>query len=64
MAEEIGVSVGKVDYCVKALIEVGHGKLNNFTKLKNKSGDVYVLTPAGGGAVFIFWGVSWRSMKF
>ena len=47
LAEEMGVSVGKANYCIKALVEVGHVKLNNFVKSKNKSGYVYVLTKAG-----------------
>ena len=47
LAEELGVSVGKANYCIKALVDIGHVKLNNFVKSKNKTGYVYVLTPAG-----------------
>ena len=47
LAEELGVSLGKINYCIKALIDVGHIKLNNFVKSKNKSRYAYVLTPAG-----------------
>lgn len=47
LAEEMGVSVGKINYCIKALLKVGHVKLNNFARSKNKLGYVYVLTPKG-----------------
>lgn len=47
LAEEMGVSVGKVNYCVKALIDVGHIKFNNFARSKNKFGYAYFLTPKG-----------------
>jgi len=45
LAEIMGVSVGKVNYCIKALVAVGHVKLNNFKESKNKLGYMYVLTP-------------------
>ena len=45
LAEMMGVSVGKVNYCIKALVAVGHVKLNNFKESKNKLGYMYVLTP-------------------
>ena len=45
LAEMMGVSVGKVNYCIKALVAVGHIKLNNFKQSKNKLGYMYVLTP-------------------
>lgn len=47
IAEELGVSVGAVNYCVKALIGKGHVKVANFKASKNKLGYVYVLTPEG-----------------
>lgn len=47
IAEELSVSVGVVNFCVKALIEKGHIKLANFKASKNKLGYVYVLTPVG-----------------
>ncbi len=47
LAEEMGVSVGKVNYCIKALMEVGHLKFNNFKRSKNRLGYVYLLTPRG-----------------
>ncbi len=47
IAEEVGVSLGAVNFCVKALIAKGHIKLANFKASKNKLGYVYVLTPSG-----------------
>lgn len=47
LAEKMGVSVGKVNYCVKALVDVGYIKLNNFASSNNKSGYAYFLTPKG-----------------
>lgn len=47
LAKEIGVSVGKVNYCIKALIKIGHIKLDNFKHSKNKWGYFYLLTPKG-----------------
>jgi EPS-associated MarR family transcriptional regulator len=47
LAKAMGVSLGKVNYCIKALLDVGHVKLNNFARSKNKLGYVYVLTPKG-----------------
>lgn len=47
LAEQLGVSVSGVNYCLKALIEKGWLKMNNFAHSKNKFGYVYVLTPQG-----------------
>jgi EPS-associated MarR family transcriptional regulator len=47
IAEQIGVSLGAINYCVRALLEKGHLKLANFKASKNKLGYVYVLTPDG-----------------
>ena len=43
------MSLGAVNYCLKALIERGLVKATNFTKSPNKLGYAYVLTPAGIG---------------
>lgn len=45
LAREMGVSVGKINYCIKALVSVGHLKLNNFMRSNNKMGYAYLLTP-------------------
>lgn len=47
LAGELGISLGKVNYCLKALIEKGMIKARNFTKSDNKAHYLYVLTPSG-----------------
>lgn len=47
IADTLGVSVGAVNYCVRALVDKGHIKVANFRASKNKLGYVYVLTPEG-----------------
>ena len=43
----LGVSLGKVNYCIKSLIEKGFIKVNNFRNNKNKIQYSYLLTPNG-----------------
>ena len=47
LSKEMGVSLGKVNYCMNKLIEKGLVKLKNFSRNPNKSGYVYLLTPKG-----------------
>lgn len=47
LAEKLGISVGGLNYCLKALMEKGMVKMKNFATSKNKFGYVYVLTPTG-----------------
>lgn len=47
IAEELGVSLGTINFCMKALIQKGHLKVANFKASKNKLGYIYVLTPEG-----------------
>lgn len=47
LAEKLGMSVGGLNYCLKALMEKGLVKMKNFATSKNKFGYVYVLTPTG-----------------
>lgn len=47
IAEQLGVSLGAINFCLRALLEKGHLKLANFKASKNKLGYVYVLTPEG-----------------
>ena len=47
LAKELGVSLGKANYCLKALIEKGLVKANNFKNSSNKLAYIYVLTPSG-----------------
>ncbi|HEV7239616.1 MAG TPA: MarR family EPS-associated transcriptional regulator [Thermoanaerobaculia bacterium] len=47
LARELGISLGKVNYCLRALVEKGWVKLRNFTNSDHKSVYTYVLTPRG-----------------
>ena len=47
LARELGVSLGKVNYCLHALIDKGLVKVDNFKKSDNKTGYLYLLTPKG-----------------
>jgi EPS-associated MarR family transcriptional regulator len=47
LAHELGVSLGKVNYCLNALIDKGWVKAHNFRKSDNKLAYAYLLTPRG-----------------
>ena len=47
LAQKLGISLGGVNYCLKALIDVGHIKAGNFSKNPDKSVYLYLLTPKG-----------------
>ena len=47
LANEMGLSLGKVNYCVKALVEQGWVKMGNFRRHNSKLDYVYLLTPKG-----------------
>ena len=47
LANDLGFSLGKLNYCIKALKQKGLIKINNFKKNKNKLNYLYVLTPKG-----------------
>jgi len=47
LSAELGVSLGKTNYVVKSLIDVGFIKLANFRRSDNKLGYAYLLTPKG-----------------
>ena len=47
LSQEMNVSLGKVNYCMKKLTEKGLIKLTNFTHNPNKMGYAYLLTPSG-----------------
>ena len=47
LAEELGFSLGKLNYCLKALQEKGLVKVENFKKNPQKLNYIYVLTPEG-----------------
>jgi len=48
MAEELGFSLGKLNYCLKSLKSKGLVKIKNFSKQKNKFNYIqYIITPKG-----------------
>jgi EPS-associated MarR family transcriptional regulator len=47
LADMLGISLGKTNYCIQALIEKGWLKVNNFKNSNNKLAYVYLLTPTG-----------------
>ena len=47
LSEALGVSLGKTNYLVKSLIDVGWVKLDNFQRSNSKWGYAYLLTPKG-----------------
>lgn len=47
LARALGVSLGKANYCLQALVEKGLVKVNNFKNSKNKQAYMYLLTPRG-----------------
>ena len=47
LAQELGVSVGKVNYCLRALIDKGFVKAGNFKRNTDKLSYLYLLTPKG-----------------
>ena len=47
IAQELGISLGGVNYCLKALMEVGWVKMDNFAKSEKKLRYLYILTPRG-----------------
>jgi EPS-associated MarR family transcriptional regulator len=50
LADSLGVSLGAANYCLKALVEKGWIKLDNFQNNPNKLGYLYLLTPMGFSA--------------
>ncbi len=47
LAVELGISLGKVNYCLGALVKKGHIKLDTFRRNPNKRHYIYLLTPSG-----------------
>ena len=46
-SQALGISLGKLNYCLRALIDKGWVKARNFGASKNKPAYLYLLTPAG-----------------
>ena len=47
LAEELGFSLGKLNYCLQKLKDKGFIKMDNFKRSKNKMKYIYILTPGG-----------------
>ena len=47
LANELGFSLGKLNYCLRALKKKGLVKIKNFKNNKNKINYIYILTPKG-----------------
>ncbi len=47
LAKSVGISLGKTNYCLKALVEAGWVKAGNFARSEKKINYAYVLTPKG-----------------
>ena len=47
LSQEMGISLGKINYCMQKLTEKGLVKLTNFTRSSNKLGYMYLLIPKG-----------------
>ena len=54
LARELGVSLGRVNFCLNALIKVGLLKASNFRNSHNKLAYMYLLTPKGIEALTVF----------
>ena len=47
LSQNSGFSIGKVNYCLKALADIGFIKIHNFNNSNNKLNYAYILTPKG-----------------
>lgn len=47
LSSELGISLGKTNFCLKALVDKGILKAKNFQNSKNKKAYMYLLTPKG-----------------
>jgi len=47
LSQALGISLGKTNYCMRALLDKGLIKMQNFRNNENKLGYSYLLTPAG-----------------
>ena len=47
LANRLGISLGKVNFCLRALVDKGCIKVNNFRNSSNKLAYAYFLTPRG-----------------
>ena len=47
LSQQTGLSIGKVNYCLKALVDIGFIKIKNFHNSNKKLNYAYILTPRG-----------------
>jgi len=47
LAKTLNTSLGKINYCIKALVNIGFIKLDNFSNAQNKLQYLYLITPQG-----------------
>ena len=47
ISQNSGFSIGKVNYCLRALVDIGFIKIRNFNNSNNKLNYTYILTPKG-----------------
>ncbi|NKB31999.1 MAG: MarR family EPS-associated transcriptional regulator [Pseudomonadales bacterium] len=47
LSKSLGISLGKLNYCLRALVDKGWVKARNFKENPNKAGYLYLLTPSG-----------------
>ena len=47
LSRELGLSLGKLNYCLRSLVDKGWIKIGNFAQSKNKQRYVYLVTPQG-----------------
>jgi len=47
LSNELGISLGKINFCLKSLKDKGLIKIRNFRKSKNKLNYIYLITPKG-----------------
>lgn len=47
ISKTLGLSLGKTNYCISSLVDVGYLKIKNFTNSNNKMNYLYLLTPKG-----------------
>lgn len=50
LAQRLGISVGKINYCLRAVVNRGWVKVDNFRRADNKLAYAYLLTPSGAKA--------------
>jgi len=61
LAKSLDISLGKTNYIIRAFVDKGWVKLDNFRKSNNKVGYVYILTPKG---ILEKTGLAWKFLSY